>query len=176
MFCCRALPIVLAATLVSACASSAVVARPSAFPTAPAPVPAHLAEASRAAAPMSFGLIQTALGFRGIPYRLGGDSPSRGFDCSGFVQYVFGLNHIQLPRTVLEQSVLGHRINPRELGAADLLFFATGVHGVSHVGIAIGGGRFVHAPGDKGVVRVDLADSPYWKGHFLEARRVVPGA
>jgi murein DD-endopeptidase len=171
---CRRVLVVLAAFLASACASMTS-ARPSAFPTAPA-APAALGPAPPPAGQVSSALIQTALGFQGIPYRLGGDSPSSGFDCSGFVQYVFSLNYITLPRTVLEQSAVGRRINPRDARAGDLLFFATGSRGVSHVGIATAGSQFVHAPTDKGVVRIDSVESPYWRDRFLEARRIVPGS
>jgi len=148
-------------------------ARPSAFPTASSVASAP--GRPELSGPESSALIQTALGFQGVPYRLGGDSPSRGFDCSGFVQYVFSLNYITLPRTVLEQSAVGRRINTRDLRPGDLIFFATGSHGVSHVGIATGGSQFVHAPSERGVVRIDSVEAPYWRDRFLEVRRVVPG-
>jgi murein DD-endopeptidase len=166
--------VVLAALVASACASGTGVARPSPFPAAPGrPSPGRPASMPVSPAPIASEVIQTALGFQGVPYRLGGDSPKRGFDCSGFVQFVFSVNRITLPRTVLEQSALGYRVNPGDLQPGDLVFFATGSRGVSHVGIAIGRGQFVHAPADNGVVRVDSVQSTYWKSHFLEARRVV---
>jgi cell wall-associated NlpC family hydrolase len=165
-----ALGVVLASLVLAACAVRTGLAGPVAFPTAPVP-PAAARPDTPVAAPSD--LVQTALGFRGIPYHLGGDSPARGFDCSGFVQYVFNVNRIALPRTVLEQAGLGHRINAQQLRPGDLLFFATGAHGVSHVGIAIGQGEFVHAPADQGVVRIDRVASPYWQRHFREARRLL---
>jgi len=161
-----------AALIASGCASTGGAARPSPFPTAPMPA-SEMRPVMPAAAESQ--LIQTALGFRGVPYRLGGDTPDRGFDCSGFVRYVFGLNQVTLPRTVSQQSSAGRRVDARNVRPGDLLFFATSTSSASHVGIAIGAGQFVHAPGEKGVVRIDQIDSPYWKDHFLEARRVVPG-
>jgi cell wall-associated NlpC family hydrolase len=165
--------IVLAPLFAAACASGGGAASPAAFPGASsAPRPTSM---PMLVAPLLADLIQTALGFRGVPYRLGGDSPTAGFDCSGFVQYVFSLNHIPLPRTVLEQSAIGRRIRPRDVQAGDLLFFAVDSRSVSHVGLATGAAEFIHAPAENGVVRTENVESPYWKGRFLEARRVIPG-
>ena len=118
-------------------------------------------------------LIQTALAFQGVPYRLGGDSPSSGFDCSGFVRYVFAANHVDVPRTVIEQFAVGTRIPPSDVHAGDLLFFSTVAPGPSHVGIALGDGRFVHAPAENGTVRLDRFDSAYWRDRFVGARRLI---
>jgi len=116
--------------------------------------------------------VETALDLRGVRYRLGGDSPSTGFDCSGFVRFVFAQHQIEVPRTVAEQVAIGRAIKVDRVEAGDLLFFSTSTPGPSHVGIVIGGGEFVHAPGDGGVVRVDRVDAPYWRARTVGARRV----
>ena len=108
---------------------------------------------------------------RGIPYRNGGSDPS-GFDCSGFVQWVFAQNGIELPREVREQYDAGSRIELREVMPGDLLFFETVSRGASHVGVAIGGDQFVHAPSSEGVVRVERFTATYWARRFVGARRI----
>ena len=123
-------------------------------------------------------VVATALGLQGIPYRNGGSDPS-GFDCSGFAQYVFARHGRFLPREVRDQYRTGRRVDVNEVKAGDLLFFQTVSRGASHVGVAIGGGQFVHAPSSRGVVRVERYDSPYWASRFVGARRVAvitPGA
>jgi cell wall-associated NlpC family hydrolase len=125
-------------------------------------------------APSSFdtyALTSTALSLRGAPYRNGGTDP-KGFDCSGFTQYVFAQHGVLLPREVRDQYRLGASVNPDRLVAGDLLFFATTDPGASHVAIAIGGDEFVHAPSSTGVVRVEHLGSSYWSPRFLGAKRV----
>jgi cell wall-associated NlpC family hydrolase len=119
-------------------------------------------------------LAEFALGFRGVPYRLGGADPS-GFDCSGLVQYVFGQYGIFVPRLVEQQYVTGEKIRPSDIKPGDLLFFNTKKRGdgASHVAISIGGDSFVHAPNSTGVVRVETLNSTYWGGRYLGARRVT---
>ena len=118
-----------------------------------------------------YAVTSTALSLRGAPYRNGGTDP-KGFDCSGFTQYVFAQHGILLPREVREQYRVGAPVNPDQLVAGDLLFFATTDPGASHVAIAIGGDEFVHAPSSTGVVRVEHLGSSYWSPRFLGARRV----
>jgi len=118
-----------------------------------------------------YALTGTALSLRGIPYRNGGTDPN-GFDCSGFTQYVFAQHGISIPREVREQFRVGSSVQPDQLVAGDLLFFATTDPGASHVGISIGGDEFVHAPSSTGVVRVEHLGSSYWSPRFLGARRV----
>ena len=117
-------------------------------------------------------VVATALGFRGVPYLNGGTDPS-GFDCSGFVQYVFGRHGTELPREVRDQYRTGRRVDVNEVKAGDLLFFQTVSRGASHVGVAIGEGQFVHAPSSRGVVRVERYDNSYWASRFVGARRVA---
>ena len=109
---------------------------------------------------------------RGIPYRNGGSDPS-GFDCSGFVQWVFAQNGVRLPREVREQYDAGQKVDLRNVEPGDLLFFATESRGASHVGVAIGGDQFVHAPSSQGVVRVERFSANYWATRFVGARRVA---
>jgi murein DD-endopeptidase len=118
-----------------------------------------------------FGIATTALALQGVPYRLGGADPA-GFDCSGLVQYVFGQHGRAVSRVVKQQFEEGRRVEMDEVRPGDLVFFATEGRHVSHVGIAIGGDRFVHAPSSRGVVRVESIGSEYWSRHFAGARRL----
>lgn len=165
-------PLLLATTLSAACASTAAVSRPSPFPGAPAPgLPEARAGAAAAPSPAAESVVQMALGMRGVRYRLGGEEPARGFDCSGLVRYVFEQHQIEMPRTVTEQYRVGRRVNPRDLRLGDLLFFSTIGRGATHVGIVVGSGEFVHAPGTGEVVRVDRYDTPYWRDRLVGIRR-----
>jgi cell wall-associated NlpC family hydrolase len=119
-------------------------------------------------------IAQFAMGFRGVPYRLGGADPT-GFDCSGLVHYVFAQYGIAVPRIVEQQYELGDKVKPRDIKPGDLIFFDTKRWGggASHVGISIGGDSFVHAPNSSGVVRVETLSSNYWGSRYVGARRVT---
>ena len=117
-------------------------------------------------------LVATALDFRGVPYVNGGSDPS-GFDCSGFVQYVFGRHGTALPRKVRDQYRTGRRVDVNNVRPGDLVFFQTAGRGASHVGVVIGDGQFVHAPSSRGVVRVERYDGSYWWSRVVGARRVA---
>ena len=120
-----------------------------------------------------YALVGTALSLRGAPYRNGGADP-QGFDCSGFTQYVFAQYGVSLPREVREQFEQGKSVKGgEELAAGDLLFFTTVAPGATHVGIAIGGDQFVHAPSSTGVVRVERLSASYWSARYLGARRFM---
>lgn len=114
-------------------------------------------------------LTRSALRFLGVPYVFGGTSTS-GFDCSGFVQHVFAGLGIGLPRTADAQYDAGRPAvgGPR---AGDLVFFDT-YGGVSHVGIYLGSGQFVHASSSHGVMVSHLSDS-YWAARYVGARRML---
>jgi cell wall-associated NlpC family hydrolase len=182
----RGLTCVLALTA-TACASTGAVPRPFPSPrgSAGAPPPAvdkvdsvdtaHSAPEPSpvVSAPDGYALVGTALNLRGTPYRNGGSDPN-GFDCSGFTQYVFAQHGIALPRDVQDQSQLGKKVEPADLAMGDLVFFSTVARGASHVGIAIGGDQFVHAPSSTGVVRVEHLSAAYWSQRFVAARRVNP--
>ena len=125
--------------------------------------------ASRGAA-MASSLTRHAMRFLGVPYSFGGTS-AYGFDCSGFVQHVFALMGRQLPRTADAQYYAGKSFAGQPQ-AGDLVFFHTYERGVSHVGIALGGDRFVHASSSHGVMVSSLHDA-YWGARYLGAKRVV---
>jgi cell wall-associated NlpC family hydrolase len=172
-------PLLLCAISAGACASSNAVPRP--FPTPgpawPAP-PAPPGQAETEPAPdgrpaeTGYGLAGTALSYRGVPYRNGGTDPADGFDCSGFVWYVFAQHGISVPRTVAEQFRAGTPVDVPALRAGDLVFFNTTGVSPSHVGIAIGGDQFVHAPSSTGEVRVERISTSYWAGRFVGVKRV----
>ena len=154
------------------CASTGAVPQPFPRPggTAAAP-PAPGAAPSNPHATDGYAVAGTALGLRGTPYRNGGADPS-GFDCSGFIWYVFGQHGQRVARTVSEQFREGVEVNPGTVEPGDLLFFDTQGSGVSHVGMAIGGDEFVHAPSSRGEVRVERLSSQYWATRFVGARRI----
>ncbi|MBV8532093.1 MAG: C40 family peptidase [Candidatus Eremiobacteraeota bacterium] len=114
-------------------------------------------------------LTRSALRFLGVPYVFGGTSSS-GFDCSGFVQHVFAMLGIDLPRTADAQFDAGRPASggPRP---GDLVFFDT-YGGVSHVGIYLGRGRFVHASSSRGVMVSRLSES-YWASRYVGAKRLL---
>lgn len=119
-------------------------------------------------------VLMRAIGLVGTPYRYGGNTPESGFDCSGLVNYVFrDMLDLSLPRTSRELAKLqGPKIAPERLAAGDLVFFGSGGE-VSHVGIYVGEGRFVHAPSTGGTVRLDHLDGAYWRDHYSGAKRVL---
>ena len=116
-------------------------------------------------------VVAAALGYRGVPYRFGGSDPA-GFDCSGFVQYVFRQVGSVLPREVREQFSVGRAVDRDDVRAGDLVFFQTVSKGASHVGLAIGDGQFIHAPSTNGFVRIERLASSYWASRFVGARRL----
>lgn len=158
--------LVLSAAVVG-CASSGNAPRPRPFPGAEppaAPAPSVPEESASA-------VIATALSLRGTPYRNGGSEPSGGFDCSGFVQWVYAQHGTILPRETREQYGEGGKVDRDDVKPGDLVFFETVARGPSHVGIALGGGEFVHAPSSRGVVRVERYTSGYWASRWVGARR-----
>jgi cell wall-associated NlpC family hydrolase len=122
-------------------------------------------------AAVGYAVAGTALSLRGSPYRNGGMDPS-GFDCSGFIWYVFAQHGIRVPRTVVEQFHNGIDVAVDALEPGDLLFFSTEAPGASHVGMAIGGDEFVHAPSSRGIVRVERVTATYWASRYVGAKRL----
>lgn len=167
---------VLLTLLAGGCASTGAVPAP--FPTpapslptrAPVPTPEPPLYERAADLPL-LPVVGTALSLQGAPYRNGGSDPS-GFDCSGFVAYVFGQQGFALPRTVSEQYEAGREVASDALEPGDLIFFSTVARGASHVGIAISASEFVHAPSSSGVVRVERLRAPYWSSRIVGIRRV----
>ena len=173
----RRAPLLLLMALATGCASGGAVPAP--FPS-PAPRPSSpepppgpdpdlgppiLSPVDRPA------VVGTALSLRGAPYRNGGSDPS-GFDCSGFVSYVFAQQGLYMPRTVSEQYAQGQPIGQDSVAPGDLVFFSTVGPGASHVGIAISQAEFVHAPSSSGVVRIESLSAPYWASRFVGTRRI----
>jgi cell wall-associated NlpC family hydrolase len=183
----RLLAIVLMTASFAACASSGVVNTPQPFPmpggkggttAIPAPTsnpnplePVEPVEPLEPSSASGYAVSGTALSLRGAPYRDGGIDPS-GFDCSGFVRYVYEQHGVAIPRQVRDQYRVGTDVDRNELQPGDLVFFSTVAPGASHVGIVIGGDQFVHAPSERGVVRVESLSSQYWASRYIGAKRV----
>jgi cell wall-associated NlpC family hydrolase len=119
-------------------------------------------------------VVARALELQGVPYRNGGSDP-QGFDCSGFVWYVFARQGVAVPRTVAAQFAAGTPVAAAHLRPGDLVFFDTGVRPASHVGVVVNGDTFVHAPSSRGVVRTEHLSAPYWSSRFVGARRLTGG-
>jgi cell wall-associated NlpC family hydrolase len=164
----------VAVVLLSGCASTGWTPQPFPVGRRPGPEPSTAAPATVVSAHAGYGyaVAGTALALRGSPYRNGGADPG-GFDCSGFVRYVFDLHGLDVPRSVGEQFRSGRAVATDALEPGDLVFFTTTGSGASHVGIAIGSDEFVHAPSTNGVVRVDRIGGGYWASRFVGARRLA---
>jgi cell wall-associated NlpC family hydrolase len=110
----------------------------------------------------------------GAPYKYGGNSPDTGFDCSGFVGYVYShALDINLPRSTGEISTMGKAVRSNELRTGDLVFFNTLHTKFSHVGIYLGDHLFIHAPSSNGSVRVENMLDDYWRLKYNGARRIT---
>lgn len=144
------------------------VAPPSSVAT-PAPTPAPTPRAL---------IVATADELVGTRYRYGGNSPKSGFDCSGFIHWVYSQQGIDLPRTARGLSTAGTRIPARraELLPGDLVLFAGHGTRITHVAIYAGAGRIIHASSGQRTVRYDDLDSPrgrWFRAHLVSARRVI---
>lgn len=116
-------------------------------------------------------LIKTAQKFIAVPYLWGGSSSDAGFDCSGLAMTVYQLNGLDLPRSSKEQYEAGTPVERDSLLKGDLVFFATsGRDKVTHVGIYVGEGRFIHAPGRGKNIRVDSLSRSYYKKRYIGGR------
>ncbi len=117
------------------------------------------------------GIVQAAKSFIGVPYRFGSASSEEGFDCSGLAMAVYRLNGFDLPRTSRQQWAAGRPLEGRDPAEADLVFFDTsGTGGVSHVGVYLGKGQFVHAPKRGKKIRIDAMSDNYYKQRYMGAR------
>lgn len=164
----------------AACVAIAVVLALSASLTRAADIPEQVERRDTGSLqPLQYGetmhrLIDGALDLVGIRYRRGGNSAESGFDCSGFVGYVFleqlGL---KLPRTSGEISKAGEQVLRSDLEPGDLVFFNTMRRAFSHVGIYLGNNQFVHAPSTGKAVRVEDIRGSYWARRYNGARRIT---
>ncbi|NOV04643.1 C40 family peptidase [Paenibacillus planticolens] len=133
-----------------------------------APPPAPKAAAAPVVPSVTEQIIQTANAYMGVPYVWGGTTPN-GFDCSGFVRFVYQAKGIDLPRTSAEMhSEAGTRVTDLKIG--DLVFFASKT--VNHVGIYLGNDQFISATTSRGVA-VDSLSSSYWSARYVGAKRVL---
>lgn len=144
------LPLITSMLLVAGCTST---------PMADVPGGARHQEASEVAASMI-----------GKPYRYGGSTP-QGFDCSGLVHFSFRRAGMSVPRSTKTQRDTSRRVPAARLARGDLLFFNQEGRRSSHVGIYLGGNRFVHAPSSGKRVRVDNLSDSYWQKHLVDTRR-----
>jgi len=137
--------------------------------TTPSKEPVQVAESQKQVSRSeSSTLVDHALSLQGAPYVFGGTSRS-GFDCSGYTQYVYKGSGISLPRTAAEQFRVGSSVSRAQLQSGDLVFFSTYASGASHVGIYIGGGRFVDASNSG--VGISSLNSGYYASRYIGARR-----
>ena len=118
-------------------------------------------------------ILKTAAQYKGVPYVFGGTTP-RGFDCSGYVQYVFARHGIRLTRTADTQAREGKFVSKKNLKPGDLVFFTTYEPGASHVGIYAGNNLFWNATSSRGIMLSNLTDS-YWGPRYYTARRILTG-
>jgi cell wall-associated NlpC family hydrolase len=153
---CVRLLCVLALVSVAGCASAAAKRSPDATAS------------SRPLTGSQSRIVATALRYVGVPYARGGTSPA-GFDCSGFVMYVFGRHGVALPHSAEAQYRLGTPVGRDKLQPGDIVFFDR----LGHSGIYIGDARFVHAtkPGD--VVKISRIDESWYRRHWVGARRIL---
>ncbi len=128
--------------------------------------------AEAASSVSSTKIVSSAKNLVGIKYSYGGTTKA-GFDCSGFVGYVYKANGVKLPRTASGMYSTGKSVKKADLKTGDLVFFNTSGKGVSHVGMYIGNGKFIHASTSKGV-RVDKLNDPYyWGKKYVGSKRVA---
>ena len=136
---------------------------------------APVASRSQIESPVMNDLAVFALSLDGTPYTYGGNTPEKGFDCSGFVGYVF--QHSlgkSLPRVSKDISRIGTKQHEDELRPGDLVFFNTMHRSYSHVGIYLGNGQFIHSPGSGKSVTVVNMNDRYWRNRYNGARRINP--
>jgi hypothetical protein len=119
-------------------------------------------------------IVRTARSFIGVPYLWGGDSADEGFDCSGFTMAVYQYNGLMLPHSSRDQSEMGMPSSRGNLEKGDLVFFNTNNSGkISHVGVYIGSGRFIHAPGRGKKIGIESLESSYYSTHYAGGRSLL---
>ncbi len=151
-----------AALLLGGCAGAPMTAR-----VAPGAAYPHDADTALRAAMRVVGVAREMLGVR---YSYGGESPA-GFDCSGLVYYSYQETGLGVPRTTRAQYQATRPVSARELEPGDLVFFRLDGRAVSHVGLYIGDGRFIHAPATGKEVTVTSLTHRYWRERFVRGGR-----
>ena len=152
------------------CAATSLQQHAPASPPAIAGSAAEPSSAQPSAGPRTI-MVDLATSMLGQPYRFGGAAPG-GFDCSGLVAYAANGAGVRVPRTAHQQLHAGTPVARSELKAGDLVFMHL-AHKELHVGIALGGGRFIHAPSAGGHVRIDSLAAPPYSSGFMSARRII---
>lgn len=119
-------------------------------------------------------IVTFAKQYLNVPYRYGGSTPS-GFDCSGFMMFLFQQYGKDLPRTANQQAMIGVQIKFECLQPGNMVFFATTDEPtITHTGLYIGDHKFIHASSTAKKIIISNLDEPYWKKAFREARQVIP--
>ena len=163
------------ANVAPAFATAMLPADPASLVASPASVDEQAAASTAGdeASDLRHALVALAMKLRDVPYVRGGHSPATGFDCSGFVRYVF--SHaigLRLPANSAEQFLAGVKVKRTDMQPGDLVFFHTGGRKrVSHVGIYLDNGRFIHSPSAGKSVEVSSLADAYWSKRFAGARR-----
>jgi cell wall-associated NlpC family hydrolase len=114
------------------------------------------------------GVVGVAIQYLGIPYQWGGSAPGTGFDCSGFVMYVYSQIGVGLPHNAAAQFAYGTPVSRDQLQPGDLVFFDA----LGHNGIYIGGGQFIHSPHTGDVVKVSSLSDPWYAAGWVGGRRL----
>jgi cell wall-associated NlpC family hydrolase len=127
---------------------------------------------AQAASPTALAAIRVAAQYLGTPYHFGGDTPQTGFDCSGLMQWSYAHVGISIPRVTYDQIDVGIPVDRQQLVPGDLVFFQENGD-VHHVGMYLGGGRFLEAPHTGDVVKVASLDEPYYAAQFAGGRRIA---
>lgn len=123
--------------------------------------------------PPKCDIVTLAKQYLGTPYRYGGATPA-GFDCSGYIMFLFQQFGKELPRTADRQAAIGKSVDIKNLRPGDIVCFATDETDISHTGLYIGDNRFIHASSSaKKVIISDLL-SPYWRNAFRSGRQIIP--
>ncbi|WP_319581597.1 C40 family peptidase [uncultured Pseudodesulfovibrio sp.] len=159
-----ALGLGVCALLLCACAATGPVSPP----------PPETSVRPAPAAPVAAKVIRLARSLVGTPYKWGGYSPRTGFDCSGFIWYVYHQNGVDLPRISWQQLGAGSPVQRADIRPGDIVFHQVDKDGKSlHVGIVTERGTFVHSPSAGKRVMESSLNSPFWMEHYLSARRVL---
>jgi cell wall-associated NlpC family hydrolase len=157
---------IFAAVLASGCATAPPASEASEARVVAPPAPDSNLTIGSAVADLAVGMV-------GARYRYGGTDPVEGFDCSGLAFYAYEQAGYRIPRTSQEQFRAARKIKLDDAGAGDLMFFQD-QEKLSHVGIYLGAGLFVHAPANGQRVTVASMDAPYYQEHLVAVGRLLP--